>query len=742
VEGFDIKIEQLDIPERAKNLLISEGITELFPPQEEAVKKGVLKGRNVVISAPTASGKTLVAELAILKKIFEEGGKALYMVPLRALANEKYEEFSKYEKIDLRVALSTGDYDSSDPWLENYNIIVTTNEKADSLIRHHAKWLKDVKVIVADEIHLITDQKRGPTLEVVLARLMQMRPDAQVLALSATIKNAQEIAEWLNAELILSNWRPVYLREGVYFRGEIEFNDGTYVTIPIVDSDPAVNIVLDTLNNGGQALVFLSTRKSTVALSARIARYLNKYLNNREKEQLKRLANEILKHGETTKQSKRLSELIEHGVAYHHAGLRYEHRKIIERSFRENLIKVVCATPTLAAGVNLPARRVIIRDHHRYSPEYGYEELPVLEYKQQAGRAGRPKYDDLGEAILIAKSEEERRYLFERYVFGEPEEITSKLATPSALRFHLLAMIATGYANTEGLIIKFLGKTFWGYRFKADTILNDIRDTLMFLTGEGLIEQRERFFLPTLFGKRVSELYIDPMSAIIIRKHLPIDGGHVDELAYLHLISYTPDMPKLHISKRDYEVLMEVLYEKEDELLIKSPDPDFNPWEFEEYLASLKTALMIYDWINEKSEDEILDKYNLGSGDLLRYAETAGWLVYAAKEIARLFELKDRVKELERLELRVKHGVKEELLELVSLKGIGRIKARALYNYGYKSIEDLRRARNSDLLMVPGIGPETIKKIREQIGGEQITEEVPKERRKIIKQTTIFDFST
>ena len=156
-------VEELNIHLEAKNILIKSGIRELFPPQVEAIKSGALEGRNLLLASPTASGKTLVAELCALKHILENDGKVLYLSPLRALANEKYEEFRKYTSIRkangrrVSVGISTGDFDSSDAWLGRFDIIVTTNEKCDSLLRHRAPWISEVSLLVADEIHLLND---------------------------------------------------------------------------------------------------------------------------------------------------------------------------------------------------------------------------------------------------------------------------------------------------------------------------------------------------------------------------------------------------------------------------------------------------------------------------------------------------------------------------------------------------------------------------------------------------------
>lgn len=219
---MELKLIKNDVPKELYEILEKE-ITKLRPAQEKSIKKGLLQGKNLLVCTPTASGKTLIAELAALKSIIEGKGKAVYIVPLKALASEKYKDFKRrYGKI-AKIALSIGDIDSADPFLVDYDLIICTSEKMDSLIRHHASWLSNIKTVIVDEIHLLNDTERGPTLEILLTILKQLLKNAQIIALSATIGNAEELAEWLNADLIVDEWRPVKLHKGIYLDGEIEF---------------------------------------------------------------------------------------------------------------------------------------------------------------------------------------------------------------------------------------------------------------------------------------------------------------------------------------------------------------------------------------------------------------------------------------------------------------------------------------------------------------------------------------
>lgn len=698
------ELVNLGFPREGISLLIEDGIETLYPPQEEAVKK-ILSNRNLLLSVPTASGKTLVAELAIMRNL---GGKTLYIVPLRALANEKYEEFKKYEALGLKVALSTGEYDSKDEWLEDYDLIICTSEKADSLLRHGARWMEEVSLLIVDEIHLINDYSRGATLEMVISRMRRINPDVRIIGLSATIGNPSDLAEWLDAELVSSDWRPVVLREGVLLGHEVFFGDGEVRRVNKIKGDSAIDLAVDAVIDGGQSLVFLGSRRSAESLAIKISEVLRKFLGEEELNNLSRIAESIEEvTQERTELAEKLARCVRGGVAFHHAGLHPEHRRIVEKKFKSREIKVVCATPTLAAGVNLPARRVIIRDYRRYDMG-SMIPIPTMEYKQMAGRAGRPKYDEYGEAVLISKSLNEMNFLMSRYVLGRVEEISSKLSSLPSLRFHVLSSIE--FCKNFEELLEFFSSTFLGHAVGVREIEDKVSQVIEFLIENGfVIEQNDEYKL-TIFGKRTSELYLDPVSSLIIR-----DGAvkgeeekKVSEIGLLHLICSTPDMERLSFSKRDYLLMEEV---DNEHLLIDPPDEFEDPIGFKEFLRSLKTGLLLKDWIKEMGENEITKKYRIGPGDLRRILETAEWLLYSTREISRLFELRRVRKISEELRKRVKYGVKRELLPLVSIRGIGRVRARTLFNRGIRNREDLLRLGVSGLERIDGIGKKLAEKI-------------------------------
>ncbi len=697
-----MRVADLGLDSRIVEILRAQGIEELYPPQADAIGPALL-GENVVLAIPTASGKSLVAYLAILASVLR-GGKALYIVPLRALAAEKFEELKAFEPLGVKVGISVGDYDSPDPSLEKFDVIVATSERADSLLRHRLNWLQELTVVVADEVHLINDADRGPTLEVTLAKLRQVNPKAQVLALSATIKNSNELARWLEAEHIKSDWRPVPLKEGVYYDGLVHFTDESIQEIKGGEDD-LTGLVEDIIGSGGQALVFVNTRRSTEALAKNLGAYMKPRLSEKQREHLAKVAETISREqDEPTSMAARLAKCIEGGVAFHNAGLTNPQRALVEKEFKHRHILCIAATPTLASGMNLPARRVIVRDLNRYDLNMGLSPIPVLEIKQMCGRAGRPKYDKYGEAILFAKDIDDVDELMEEYFRGEPEAIESKLGSEPALRMHVLASVATGHVRTEEDLLAFFNRTFFAFTGDVATIHGKIREVLDFLAKEEFITRQEGFLRATFFGKRTSDLYIDPLSAVKMRDSLlsTRDGSFY----HLWTICSTPDMPKLYLRRGDY-AWVEQKIEQED-LTFPVEDYDF-------FLAEIKTATLLDDWITERSEDEVTKKFGVGPGDVRRLTDQAEWLLYSMAELGKIFN-KKKVRGLTRLTIQVQYGVKEELLELISLRGVGRVRGRALFQRGFHTLRELQKADPNDLARIPSIGPSMAKKIKEQLG--------------------------
>ncbi len=711
-------LQQHSFSSQAIDALVASGIENLHPPQADAIKKGALDKKNLVMAVPTASGKTLIAELCLLKTILQEDGRALYICPLKALASEKYQDFKKkYEQLGISIGIATGDLDSPSQYLNRYQILIATAEKIDSILRSRASWLvHNLSVIVLDEIHTLNDDTRGPTLEILITRIKQMKPDIQILALSATISNAREIAGWLKAELSFSQWRPIPLKEGVYYNNKIIFNNDSVRVIREEGPDDLNNLTADTLRDGGQVLVFVNSRRSAQAVARELCPTVSGLIKPEEKKQLTQLAQEISDEPSATKICKKLADCIKHGSAFHHAGLKPKQRQLVEDYFKKNIIKVISSTPTLAAGVNLPARRTIIRDCKRYVSGLGSIYIPTSEYKQCAGRAGRPQYDDYGEAVLMAKSLSEQNALFEKFVLAAPEPITSKLGTESALRIHVLSSIAAGYIHDVNGMFEFINQTFLAYQRQNLNLLDLIGQIFDFLHQNGFIDKSGFRFFTTPFGNTTSRLYIDPITSLTLREGLTKihNGKNFSDLGLLHLIACCPDNEMLSVSKSDYEELEGLANKMEDELVLSPRDLSMLEDAYTFY-ATLKTMWLLGRWIEEEKEETLCDEFNIGPGDIYRHVESAQWLLYATGSIAELYHYKKLKFNLENLRQRVKYGIREELLELASLHGVGRIRARQLYSHGYHKLSHLKSVAENSLASIKTIGKSLARDIIIQI---------------------------
>ena len=700
----------MDIDERAKAVVRGWGIGRLYPPQAEALAHA-LSGENLVLAVPTASGKSLVAYLALVKAALA-GRPGLYIVPLRALAAEKIEELRAFSGLGLTVKVATGELDESDAEIQGADIVVATSEKADSLMRHRSRWMEGMGVVVADEVHLIHDVSRGPTIEVLLAKVRIRNPRAQLIALSATIRNAREIAEWLGAKLVQSDFRPVVLREGVSEGTSILYADRKRKML-LSPGEPVEALVLDSLRGEGQVLVFVNSRRSAVAEADRLRDAVRPLLAEGERARLTKAA-DAARAGERTDLHERLARCVADGVAFHHAGLGHAQRTAVERAFKERALKVIVATPTLAAGVNLPAKRVVVRDLRRYESNLGQVPIPVLEVKQMCGRAGRPRYDTEGEAVLLARSEDEVEPLMEHYIYADPERIVSKLGTEPALRVHLLAAVATGYVSGEGDLQAFLGATFLSHQTDGWQLDGPVEDVLAFLHDHGLVQRSGADLRATALGRRVSELYLDPLTAVRFIDALDLMGKRrITDRSWLHLISSVPDAQALYMRESEWGWVQDLAERERDTFLVEKAE---DLVEDEDFLSQVKTAEVLEWWVSEYSLDAICAKFDIGPGDLRNRVDTARWLLYGLREVARASGA-GPLPDIAPLARRVVAGVKAELLTLVAFRGVGRMRARSLWAHRIRSPEDVRAGKAEQLARVPLIGPRLAQDMKRQAEG-------------------------
>lgn len=723
-----MKIEKLDLEPKVIDFLKSEGYEELFEPQEQSVKAGLFdEKKNFLITIPTASGKTLIAMLAILSHLSKHKTKVVYLTPLRALTSEKFEEFKKLEKLNLgrkiKIALSTGDSKEKKEKLEDADVIFLTNESMDANLVFQKDWIYDIGLVVSDEIHLIGDNTRGPTLEIILTRFKSGfigKNPPKIIGLSATISNSNELADWLNCELVESTFRRVPLSEAVYSRHIItnqdrEETEGNFTKNRQESRHPKawIGLGLDTVAEKHQCLIFAMTRKNAVAWAKEAGLDVVKELKPNQKKELEKISKKILpkEDYDNTKLTSELAKTVKNGTAFHHAGLDQRCRTIIENAFKNRHIKLLTATPTLAAGVNLPARRVVIPSVMRYTNN-GLEKISILEYKQMCGRAGRPQYDDMGESIIIAKGYPDE--ILEHYVDGEPEPLESKtLDEDSSLRINLLGFIYTASKfnpTSYEKIIKFFSQTFAAYQLSDDSVLEKkVTKQLKKLKEYGMITD-ENGFEPTKFGIRIFYLRIDPETAFDMT-------GYIED--YLrgtkHTFGILYMITNLHEFYSQYSIPDKYQGDMDDLI-----DPNEKLYRNQEFLREycFKSLLILYKWIDAMTYQDMSDHFDAEPGDIFYIKENAKNLVYIFTEIIKFWrdyakenkqkkivsEYQSLIDESDLLKLQIQHGVPEKYLELVKIKQIGRVRAQILYKNGFKNRLDLEKAKIEKLAKIDKIG--------------------------------------
>ena len=739
-----VLVSSLKLPATATRLLAAGGYEELYPPQAAAVRAGLLGGRSVLVSAPTASGKTLVAVLSMMAHLSaRRPGRIVYLSPLRALASEKFAEFKKIGGVSLgrtraRVRISTGETGSG-ARLAGADIAVMTNERMDALMRQDPEWASGIGLVVADEIHLIGDPARGPALEMVLARMRASAPRPQIVGLSATMPNAAEIARWLGAKLVDSDWRPVSLREGVCHGATITMRDGGARRLRPSGLGAAVDAGVESVQEGGQALLFAESRARSVALAEKAAGAVSGTLGRGDAAALARAADRMLASAENTPLARRLAGLVRRGVAFHHAGLAQACRAEVEAEFRARRIRLLASTPTLAAGVNLPARRVVVSSILRYDPSLGRRApISVLEYKQLCGRAGRPQYDEYGEAIVVSPKSYAKGDVMRRYVRGRPQPTRSQMMGKRAVRAHALSLVASQPGITAAGVAAFFAGMLAGRQGSRTAVRSRVASAIAFLAESGMVDREGSRLSPTRLGAAATRLYLDPATAASFRdaiKDAPERGAEAAAppggrasprrrrgggggrsggsgsggspparltLGLLHAITgCTEFFPKVYMRYGDGTAVWKLADARKRELI--------GPIDVSE---SNRSLLALDRWIDEATEAQIAERLEVEAGDLRRIVESAEWLARCMGQLARDLGRPDLARELAVLRARIRYGVREELVELASVRDVGRVRARRLYRRGITGKARLSSAPVRRLAAIDGIGAVLAPKLR------------------------------
>lgn len=666
-------------------------IKEFNPAQKAVIESGYLEDKsNYIISIPTASGKTVLGILPALKTILN-GGKAVYAAPLLSIQNEKVKEFKAFEEHGIKV----GKHPS------NSDLSVMVFESFDALTRFSWNVLREVDTLIIDEFHMIGEYSRGPTLESAITRAKIINPSLKIIALSATLKNIDEIEQWLDGKTVEHDYRPVPLNKEV-LDAEM-FNTKN-------KNDVIVKIVEKAIEDNSQALSFVSTRRFTESLATYVAKKIDKKTTKEQKQKFKQVADKLLevpkkKGSLPTTTCLKLAEAAEKGVVFHHAGLFNEQKEIIEDEFRNGNILMITATPSLMYGVNLPSKYVVIRDHTRWTSN-GPASIPVFDYEQMSGRAGRPQYDDVGYSYLVAKTMDEAFDLEARYVNGEIELTNSKLIdNKDAIYKQIIAQIASSLSKNLDDLNDFFGKTLYGFQMKnnpsmsmfaQDSLNWELESALEFLLQNGIIRATPEGLKTTDFGNLIAKSNYAVETAVKIKEYVST-MEKLNPAEMIYALAETPDLPLISFKGRKSK---DPVRDKLSECGLFAVDIG-NPE---------ATAVSLIEWIDERNEYEIENAYNVYSASTRRSAYEASRLVKFAKNTLEVLGNYSNLKDMDYLSARLYYGVKEDIIPLVvGVKRLGRKRARLLMKtFG----DNLSEASEKDLQKVEGIGPKLAGKVK------------------------------
>lgn len=666
-------------------------IKEFNPAQKAVIESGYLEDKsNYIISIPTASGKTVLGILPALKTILN-GGKAVYAAPLLSIQNEKVKEFKAFEEHGIKV----GKHPS------NSDLSIMVFESFDALTRFSWNVLREVDTLIIDEFHMIGEYSRGPTLESAITRAKIINPSLRIIALSATLKNIDEIEQWLDGKTVEHDYRPVPLNKEV-LDAEM-FNTKN-------KNDVIVKIVEKAIEDNSQALSFVSTRRFTESLATYVAKKIDKKTTKEQKHKFKQVADKLLevpkkKGSLPTTTCLKLAEAAEKGVVFHHAGLFNEQKEIIEDEFRKGNILMITATPSLMYGVNLPSKYVVIRDHTRWTSN-GPASIPVFDYEQMSGRAGRPQYDDVGYSYLVAKTMDEAFDLEARYVNGEIELTNSKLIdNKDAIYKQIIAQIASSLSKNLDDLNDFFGKTLYGFQMKnnpsmsmfaQDSLNWELESALEFLLQNGIIRATPEGLKTTDFGNLIAKSNYAVETAVKIKEYVST-MEKLNPAEMIYALAETPDLPLISFKGRKSK---DPVRDKLSECGLFAVDIG-NPE---------ATAVSLIEWIDERNEYEIENAYNVYSASTRRSAYEASRLVKFAKNTLEVLGNYSNLKDMDYLSARLYYGVKEDIIPLVvGVKRLGRKRARLLMKtFG----DNLSEASEKDLQKVEGIGPKLAGKVK------------------------------
>ncbi|XP_064000012.1 DNA polymerase theta [Pogoniulus pusillus] len=743
----------------------SLGVVQMFEWQAECLMLGqVLEGKNLVYSAPTSAGKTLVAELLILKRVLETRKKALLILPFVSVAKEKkcYLQ-SLFQEVDVTVEGYMGSM-SPAARFSALDVAVCTIEKANSLINRliEENKMDSLGVVVVDELHMLGDSHRGYLLELLLTKVRYVTEKVakrqvkttspgfsgiQIVGMSATLPNLGLLASWLDAELYCTDFRPVPLKEWVKIGSSIYDSSMNLVREfqPKLqlkgDEDHVVSLCYETVCDGHSVLLFCPSKNWCEKLADIIAREFyslqqaeNSAKNSAhaqtivDKEGIEEVLDQ-LKHSISGLDSV-LQRTLPWGVAFHHAGLTFEERDIIEGAFRQGLIRVLAATSTLSSGVNLPARRVIIR-----TPVFGGKLLDIVTYKQMAGRAGRKGVDTEGESILVCKPSERSKGT--ALLQGSLKPVCSCLlrregeGVACSMKRAILEIIVGGLANTPDDVHNYASCTLLASSLKEDKRGHEkaqneaqtgpVETCVAWLLENEFIQVldsgsdvKAKVYHPTHLGSATLSSSLSPTEAMEIFADLQRAMKSFVLENDLHIVYLVTPVYEEWTTIDWYQFFC--LWEKmpasmkrvaelvgiEEGFLARSVKGEIKAKTEKQHrqMAIHKrffTSLALLDLISEVPLKDMAKKYGCSRGQLQSLQQSAATYAGMVTVFCSRLGWHNMELLLSQFQSRLIFGVHRELCDLVRVSLLNAQRARTLYNAGFVTMADLAKASPDDV---------------------------------------------
>jgi len=702
------------IDEQVIALWRAAGHEELLPVQERAIREcGVLSGNNLLVFSPTSSGKTFVGEVAAIR-VARQNQRAIYLVPQKALAEEKYEEFrSRYSPLGVRVVISTRDRKEFDRDISRgeFHVAVIVFEKMQSLLVNSPGLLRKVGLVVMDELQMIGDKTRGPKIELLLTKIKISPGRPQIIGLSAVLANAGGLSDWLGASLCATERRPVELRKGVLCQGVFRYvehnsgKEGREALAPVARAsgtrDILVSQVKAFVDAREQCLIFCKSRLESMQTAEAVASRMTRGPAAEALAELQDL--------EESEGKDQLAALLARGVAYHNADLDWDQRHLIEKWFRRGDISVVCATTTLAMGMNLPAKNVFIDPERWEHPAHSnWITMPIsqAEYENMSGRAGRLGIEEeFGRAIIVTGSPFQANVFYDQYARGTLGELEPAL-DDDPLAHHVLNLVASGLAATEAemrevLLASYTGQTCWRGGEREREFDGKLAQGLKHCLDGGLVERADGKFRATKLGQLAAVKGVTVDTAIALAEFARENQAHAADVHLLEILlclAGTEDGERIyfnlataeHNSGKYFELLGNAVNAMPAASRARLADYRGMSAVSYDLTKRVKKALLLYQWALGLPTREIETRFHCYSGSIAGLAGEFAWLAETFSGIAKLCEWPEPVvKGLAKLSERLVHGVPEEGIVLANarVRGLRRGRIAALIEHGIDTLE-------------------------------------------------------